>query len=286
MRIQLSWFNAQLAQRAQAIAAGELTPAVPRDAATVIVVRDAPGGVEVLMLRRPDSMRFAAGAYVFPGGSVDPADAQTPLGWDGTDEAVLGQALGAPADLTRALVGAAVRETWEEAGLLVAARPVRERAARPDGQAGQPAGLSWDEDRAALAAGQETLAEVLRRRGIEVQVQALTFCARWITPAAEPRRFDARFFAAALPDGQSESGPNAEADHVAWIRPDAALDAARRGDMTLLPPTATTLAEFASAGGVADVLGRPRDVVPVQPTLVSEDDEAWLEIPDHVAYPL
>jgi hypothetical protein len=148
------------------------------------------------------------------------------------------------------------------------------------------AGAPWEEDRAAVGAGRETFAEVLQRRGIEVEARALTFWARWITPEAEPRRFDTRFFAAALPEGQYESGPNAEADHVAWVRPAAALDAARKGEMTLLPPTATTLAEFADGGGVAEILGHERVVVPVQPTLLSEDGQAWLELPDQVGYPL
>jgi hypothetical protein len=102
---------------------------------------------------------------------------------------------------------------------------------------------------------------------------------------AEPRRFDARFFAAALPAGQQVVAHAAEADTIAWVRPADALTAAREGEMSLLPPTATTLAEFAAAVRVADILGRERAVTPIQPTLLSEDGQAWLEVPDGAGPP-
>ena len=114
--------------------------------------------------------------------------------------------------------------------------------------------------------------------------------ARWITPEGEPRRFDARFFAAALPDGQQAIGHEAEADHVAWLRPASAIDAARAGEISLLPPTATTLNDFASAvaagAGLAASSATRRAIEPVCPRLVLEDGQAWLVIPDEVGYPL
>ncbi len=229
------------------------------------------------MLRRPAAMAFAPGAYVFPGGSVDAADGDPGIGWSGPDPAEFGERLGCPAQEARALVCAAVRETFEESGVLL--------AGEPDGSPVVP-DASLDEDRAALAAGSVTFAEVLSRHRLVLLAGLLTPWARWVTPEAEPRRFDARFFAAALPPGQRPVGHHAEADRTAWLRPGAALEAARTGSMVLLPPTATTLHEFAALGGAAEILGRRRTIAPVMPRLVAEDGQAWLLIPDEADYPL
>ncbi len=279
MRIQLDWFGDRLAQRVADVTAGRTAPAEPRDAATVMVLRQAPasGGVEVLMLRRTAAMKFAPGAYVFPGGSVDAADFDPEAGWHGPDPAEFGERLGAPPDLARALVCAAVRETFEEAGVLL--------AGSPDGALAVPAGPSWEADRIALIDGTLTLARLLSRRGLVLRADLLVPWARWITPEAEPRRFDARFFAAALPAGQQATGHQAEAEETAWLRPADALEAARAGTISLLPPTAATLNDFA-AGGLGEILTQRRTIAPVEPRLVVEEGETWLLIPDEVAYPL
>jgi len=312
VRIQLDWFGEKLAARLADLEAGRVTPATPRDAATVIVLRaterppetfgGAPSGetspdvapdtmapfaigrdIQVLMLRRTAAMKFAPGAYVFPGGSVDPADYGAEVGWQGPSPAEFGARLGASPEVARALVCAAVRETFEEAGVLLAGAP-------GGGPLAAPSGPSWEADRMAVAAGALPLAELLARRGLVLRADLLVPWARWITPEGEPRRFDARFFAAALPDGQEAVGHEAEADHVAWLRPADAIDAAKAGELSLLPPTATTLGEFAAAdaagAGLADILGTRRVIAPVQPRLVLEDGAAWLVIPDGVGYPL
>jgi 8-oxo-dGTP pyrophosphatase MutT (NUDIX family) len=286
VRIRLDWFGQQLAQRLADLEAGRIAPATPRDAATVMLLRPAGAGagVEVLMLRRVAAMKFAPGAYVFPGGSVDPADYGA-VGWHGPDPAEFGARLGASAEMARALVCAAVRETFEEAGVLLAGAP-------DGGPVADPSGPSWEADRAALVAGAVTLAELLSRRGLVLRADLLVPWARWITPEGEPRRFDARFFAAALPAGQLATGHAAESDHIAWLRPGDAIESARAGQISMLPPTATTLHDFAVAGddvgadAVAGILGRRPVIQPVVPRLVLEDGQAWLYVPDEVGYPL
>jgi 8-oxo-dGTP pyrophosphatase MutT (NUDIX family) len=223
-------------------------------------------------------MRFAPGAYVFPGGSVDEADADPAIAWHGPDPAEVGARLGASPELARALVCAAVRETFEESGVLL--------AGEPDGPLMVPSGSSWEADRNALTAGSLTLAELLSRRGLAVRADLLVPWARWITPEAEPRRFDARFFAAALPAGQHAAGHQAEADQTAWLRPANAIEAAKAGSISLLPPTAAILHEFASCGGLDDILRQRRKIAAVLPVVAAEDGEVWLRLPDEVAYPL
>jgi 8-oxo-dGTP pyrophosphatase MutT (NUDIX family) len=282
VRIQLEWFGERLVQRLADIETGRIAPAVPRDAATVMVLRSLAEGVEVLMLRRVAAMKFAPGAYVFPGGSVDPADFGAEIGWQGPSPAEFGARLGASAEMARALVCAAVRETFEEAGILL--------AGSPDGPLAAPSGPAWEADRAALAAGTLTLAGLLLRRGLVLRADLLVPWTRWITPEGEPRRFDARFFVAALPVGQVVTGHEAESDHVAWLRPVAAIEAARAGEISLLPPTATTLQDFAAAvadgGGLADILATRPAIEPIRPSLLLEDGQAWLVLPDEVGYPL
>jgi 8-oxo-dGTP pyrophosphatase MutT (NUDIX family) len=239
--------------------------------------------IQVLMLRRTAAMKFAPGAYVFPGGSVDPADYGAEGGWHGPSPEEFGARLGASAEVAQALVRAAVRETFEESGVLLAGAP-------DGGPLAAPSGPSWEADRMAVASGALPLAELLSRRGLVLRADLLVPWARWITPEGEPRRFDARFFAAALPDGQEAVGHEAEADHVAWLRPSDAIDSAKAGEISLLPPTATTLNDFASAvaagAGLGDILGVRRAIEPVQPRLVLADGEAWLVIPDEEEYPL
>ena len=278
-RIQLDWFNSEFAERAGAIREGRMAPAAARDAATVIVTRPSPAGAEILMLKRPGTMNFAAGAYVFPGGRVDAADADAGIGWHGAPPEEFGAKLGVSPAEARALVVAAVRETYEESGLLL--------AGTPDGGTVVPSGPDWQRDRAALNAGELSFPDFLVKRGLVILADTVVPWARWITPAAEPRRYDTRFFAALVPPGQSADGHIAEADRVDWVAPARALDAARAGEIVLLPPTATTLAEFAAVtDDLSGFLRQPRAITPIQPVVVAENGRAWLEIPEGVAYPL
>jgi 8-oxo-dGTP pyrophosphatase MutT (NUDIX family) len=282
-----------MADRAREFAAAGLRPAVPRDAATVILVRPETGpesgpatetaGVEVYLLLRTQALEFAPGACVFPGGSVDARDADPGIaetGWAGPAPADFGHLLGVPADRARALVCAAVRETFEESGVLLA-------GPSPDELVPDSADLA--RDRRALLDGSLSLSELLSRRGLLLRADLLTPWARWITPEVSPRRFDTWFFAAALPAGQlaglATAGPG-ESDSGTWWRPAAALEAARGGQITLLPPTAVTLAELAAYQDVAGILGERRMITPLLPKVVFEDERAWLAMPHATEYPL
>jgi 8-oxo-dGTP pyrophosphatase MutT (NUDIX family) len=275
-RIQLNWFDERFAQRVAAISDGSLDPAPSRDAATIVIVREP---CEILMLKRPGTMKFAAGAYVFPGGRVDPGDADPRIGWHGTPPEEFGLKLGASPQEARALVVAAVRETYEESGILL--------VGTPDGVPVVPAGSDWEADRAALNAGELAFGDLLGKRGLVILADRIVPWARWITPAAEPRRYDTRFFAAVVPPGQEADGHLAEADKIAWTAPAAGLDAARAGEIMLLPPTATTLGEFAAVtDDLAGFLAQCREITAIQPVIGADDGQAYLEIPAGVPYPL
>ena len=271
-----------LAERARDISDGRLTPAVPRDAATVILLRQAVDagargvGFEAFLLRRTAELEFAPGAFVFPGGSVDASDADPGLGWAGPDPAEFAALLDVPPDRARALVCAAVRETFEESGVLLA-------GASHDDLVRDSAALAAD--RHALLAGTASLAEVLGRRGLVLRTDLLTPWARWITPEASPRRFDTWFFAAALPPGQAATAaPEGHADpgeseSGTWLRPALALEAARAGQMTLLPPIAVTLGELAGHADVPAILARRQVITPRLPKVIVEDGRVRLHLP-------
>jgi 8-oxo-dGTP pyrophosphatase MutT (NUDIX family) len=280
-----------MAEAARAVIEGKVEPATPRDAATVVLLRpagaslpdpsgpDGPSGFEVYMLRRKPSMAFAPGAYVFPGGSVDQRDADEEVAWAGPRVEDWGQVFDAPPELARALVCAAVRETFEESGVLLAGPSA-------DTVVADTTGDDWEADRQALLDRSLSLAELLARRNLILRSDLLRPWSRWITPAPEPRRFDARFFAAALPAGQRTRDVGGEASAVQWILPAAALDAGRAGQIQLWLPTAMTLAELAEYPDEAAVLAARREVRPLLPEIVIAEGATWLKVPGEREYPL
>ena len=266
---------------ARALARGELVPVAPRHASTVVLLRDAPGGMQAYLLRRTLTMAFAAGMYVFPGGSVDPRDEMLDdAAWVGPAPADWAGLLTADERLAKALVCAAVRETFEESGVLLA-------GSGPDDVVADTTGDDWEADRLALIARDLSFAAMLARRGLVLRADLLRPWAHWITPEFEPKRFDTRFFVAALPQGQRTRDVGGEADRVAWVRPQDALAAAESGEMGMLPPTAFTLSEVAAYDDVAGVLaaGDARDIRPVLPKVVIDGEDARLLLPHDAGYP-
>jgi 8-oxo-dGTP pyrophosphatase MutT (NUDIX family) len=245
----------------------------PRDAATVILLRAGPAGPEVYLLRRLSSMAFAPGAYVFPGGKVDDRDAEGGHAWSGPPPDQLAPALGVPAAGAAALIRAAVRETFEECGVLLA-------GPSPDAVVTEVTGPEWDADRQALSAGSISLAELLVRRRLVLRGDLLRPWSRWITPEAEVRRYDTRFFVAVMPADQHAAGGTGESDRAAWLRPAAAVQAAASGEMTMLPPTTITLGELAPWPDITAVMAAGRPITPRRPVVVVDGDQAWLNIPD------
>ncbi|MBL7496236.1 NUDIX hydrolase [Frankia sp. CNm7] len=262
-------------------------PAPPRHASTVVLLRDAPGGgVEAYLVERARTMAFAGGVYAFPGGRVDPADGPSggraaPL-WLGPPLAELMRPLEADPGLAQALVHAAVRETFEECGVLLA------EPAGPAGPAPGPADPGWAADRLALERRELGLAELLTRRGLALRADLLAPWARWITPEVEPRRYDTRFFMAALPPGQTPGELSGEADQMVWIRPEEALERHAAGAMGMLPPTAWMLADLLGLASVADVLttARRREITPVMPKVVIADGAVHFLLPHDPEYAL
>jgi 8-oxo-dGTP pyrophosphatase MutT (NUDIX family) len=284
-------FMAELSEPARDILAGRRDPAVPRDAATVVLLRPAGppagsvavdtggSGMEVYMLRRQPSMAFAPGAQVFPGGGVDARDADEEVAWAGPDAARWGAIFDASPDLARALVCAAVRETFEESGVLLA-------GGSADSVVADTTGEDWERDRNALLDRSLSLAELLARRRLVLRSDLLRPWSRWITPVIEPRRFDTRFFAAHLPAGQRTRDVGGEAAATAWIEPSAALEEARRGAIALLPPTAVTLAELAACGNLESALAGSRQVMARIPEVLMREGATWLTVPGISEYPL
>lgn len=242
-------------------------PAAPARASTVLVIRDGGDGVEVYLQRRPRRMQFAGGLWVFPGGRVDDAD-RDPLidrAWTGPTVAAWADLLGVPPATARGHVVAAYRETLEEAGMLLVARP--------------PASDEVAQARAALLAGTRSFAQVVADLGVQLDTGLLRYWAWWVTPEAEPRRYDTRFFLARLPVDAVVTPHTGEAVEERWARD---VD----GDpQTMLPPTYYTMRDALALPNVeAAMAAATRRVVSrIQPDI--EDDTIVLPWDDRYRLP-
>jgi 8-oxo-dGTP pyrophosphatase MutT (NUDIX family) len=227
------------------------------------------------MLRRRASMAFAGGAYAYPGGSVDPRDERA-VPWAGPPPAEWAARLGVDELSAQAVVCAAVRETFEEAGVLLA-------GPSPDAVVADTSGDAWEADRAALVDRTLPFAEFLQRRGLVLRSDLLAAWARWITPEFEPRRYDTWFFAAALPQGQRTRNASTEADRTQWLPAAEGVRGYDAGDLLMMPPTITALRELTGFGTPAEVLAAApaRALTPVLAEAVLDGDEIVLSWPGH-----
>lgn len=268
-------FPASWPDRIRALASGELVPTTPRRAATVLLLRDSeragltggtgPAGPAVHLLRRRASMAFAGGAYAFPGGGVDPRD-ERPVGWAGPSLEEWAAVLGVPPAVAQAVVCAAVRETFEESGVLLAGPD-------PATVVADTTGADWEAERAALAAHDLSFADFLARRALVLRSDLLGPWARWITPEFEERRYDTWFFLATLPAGQRTRDVSGEADHTVWLRPEEAVAGYDRGELSMLPPTIAALRDLLPYGAAAAALAAApgRDLAPVRARAALDD---------------
>ena len=260
---------------ARRIHRGEHVPSEPRHAATVVLLRDAAQGPEAYLLRRVKNMAFAGGFHVFPGGSVDPDDEDADIGWAGPSAEQWGAWFGASPELARALVCAAVRETFEESGVLLAGESADHLLADVSSD-------EWEAERVALEAREQSLSQLLARRGLVLRADLLRPFAHWITPEVEPKRFDTRFFLAEMPSGQVCRDVGGEADERLWVRPADAL----AQELQMLPPTQDSLRRLADYPSVEKALADEREVHLVAPKLVVlPDDSVKFVVPGDSDYP-
>ena len=245
-------------------------------------MRDAADGVEVLLLKRVHSAGFVPGAYVFPGGRVDDGDADpgvmsrtVGLTMEGASERM---GLSDESPPAAAYYLAALREAFEETGIFVG------RTAGGDHFPTAAALPSVLEVRDRLLDEACTFAEALDELGAVVDDSAMEYIGHWITPLAEPRRFDARFFAAAVAPGSEPVIHAAEMLDAIWISPERALERTREGSLPMVFPTIKTLESMAGFTTTAEVLqGFNRRSIPsVLPRLIRTPDGIVLRIPDVV----
>lgn len=247
-------------------------PAPAKASATVMLLRPGTDGPEVFVLKRAATMAFAANMLAFPGGGVDPRDADPHVPWAGPDPQEWAERMGTPVEAARELVIAAAREVFEECGVLLAG---------PD-EASVVADLTdpvWDEERDALLSREQSFAELLIRRNLVLRTDLLSLRAHWITPELQPKRFNTRFFTARLPEGQIADDRSSEATEVLWAAPRQLLAGHDAGEHRMLPPTRVMLEQLARAASLDDALRSADRVWPVLPAPVEHDDALWMRAP-------
>jgi 8-oxo-dGTP pyrophosphatase MutT (NUDIX family) len=252
-----------------------------RPASTVVLLRPSDVRFEVFLVRRNDAVAFMGGAHVFPGGRVDPDDEI------GSDALATGSDLtaGRMADLPpRSAVAhavAAVRELFEEGGVLLARRDGR--LVTIDGDAS----ARFAVHRHNLLAGTVTFADILHREDLVLALDQLAYFAHWVTPEIETKRFDTRFFIARVPEGQTPVHDEGETVHSEWLDPADATARCLNDEIALPPPTWTTLRELARFRSIDEVWrwAQAKPVPRVQPGFLKRGDEMLVFYPGDPLYP-
>jgi glyoxylase-like metal-dependent hydrolase (beta-lactamase superfamily II)/8-oxo-dGTP pyrophosphatase MutT (NUDIX family) len=255
----------------------------PRASASLVVVRDAPDGIEVLLSRRAERGDHTSGAWVFPGGIVDPGDALLPPACcSGVDDAEANARLGLSGGALSYYV-AAVRECFEESGLLFAV-DARGEFVSLDGDAAATL-RAW---RGPLHRGERSIGELCGEFGLRLALDRLVYLSHWLTPLGRAKRFDTRFFIAAAPPAQTAEFDGTEMLEQLWLRPADAL--ARAVELKLMTPTQTTLrliGRFADVSALLAWAREPREIALIMPRVgsgrqgmrpVLPDEPAWAEI--------
>lgn len=250
-------------------------PPKPLPSASILLAREGRGGPEVLLARRNYQIDFFSGALVFPGGKVDDDDLNP--GWAGRTD-------GGHGELDPYAI-AAVRETFEESGLLLA---------RPENARGDDAELVGAEiadrlapHREAVDRREQSFFELVADAGLVLALDRLVRFAHWITPEFMPKRFDTQFFLARAPEGQVAAHDGREAMTTDWLTPAEAMARADRGEATVLFPTRLNLERLAEADGIEDALSRAAAAPPVPVMPRGERDaegKRWLVIPEDAGY--
>ena len=263
----------------------------PTDAATTMLVRDAPAGdenagegdrMQVLMLRRNALSTWAGGISLFPGGAVDEADRGEEIAafCRGQDDAGASRLLG----LDRGGLGhyvAAVRECFEEAGVLLAAVD-----GRPLSFGDAEVASRFEEHRRRLNDGSSTLADICAAEGLTLELGGLRYVSHWITPEGSPRRYDTRFFTAAVPEDQQALHDDHEVVASVWIEPEEALRLGEEGSMVLWFPTIKNLEAIARFKTAAAMMATPAaaTVPAVLPRVTVDGEAARIVLPGDEAY--
>ena len=255
-----------------------------REAATVLLLRDGTDGLEVFMLRRNLNSDFVGGAHVFPGGAVDPADRHADLDGicEGRSDRDASQCLGLDQGGLSFWV-AAIRESFEEAGVLLAYDTSGE-IVDLDEEGGRQ---RWAQHRHDVDSGARRLIEVCEAEGLRLAVDAMHYFGHWITPEGAPRRYDTRFFLAAAPSRQTPLHDDHEVIANEWLRPADGLARAKSGELTMLPPTIASLravARFATAAEALAAATAIRDVPTILPRLIAADGGVRIALPGDPLY--
>jgi 8-oxo-dGTP pyrophosphatase MutT (NUDIX family) len=254
--------------------------AVPvRDASTVMLLRDGAGGIEVCMMQRNLNSDFVGGAYVFPGGAVDPEDGEpATLGvCAGRDDATASRLVWT-ATGGLAFWVAAIRESFEEAGILLA----RHADGTPLSFVDPTVASRFEVHRGDVDHGRRSLADVARDEGLVLDVGELQYFSRWITPLGAHRRYDTRFFVAAAPDGQVALHDDRELISTHWLTPTEALRRHDDGELVMIFPTIRSLVGLQRFARAVDVLehARTQATVPaVLPTVTESDAGTRIVLP-------